>query len=244
VYQPQIDARNGAVTGVEALARWAHPTQGVISPTKFIPLAEESGLIIRIGDWILNEACRQMKEWIAAGVAPPVMCVNVSPQQIKKQLDFAGRLGSILKARGVAPNRVEMELTENVLLEVPEAPDNIINRLRALGVRITLDDFGTGFSSLEYLSKFPVDRLKITQKFVADVAVSPRSMAIVEATVSLADKLRIEKIVEGVENEDQLGILEALGCVHFQGNYFSPPLPSEQALEFLLAAAAIERSTS
>jgi diguanylate cyclase (GGDEF)-like protein/PAS domain S-box-containing protein len=239
VYQPQIDTRDGRVIGVEALARWAHPTQGVIGPTKFIPLAEESGLIIRIGDWILNEACRQLKEWIDAGVAPPVMCVNVSPQQIKKQLDFAGRLGAILKTRGIAANRVEMELTENVLLDVPEAPDNIINRLRSLGVRITLDDFGTGFSSLEYLSKFPVDRLKIAQKFVADVASSPRSKAIVEATVSLADRLRIAKIVEGVENEDQLDILEALGCEHYQGNYFSPPLSPEQARDFLIAAAAI-----
>lgn len=239
VYQPQIDGRDRRVTGVEALARWDHPIRGVISPSEFIPLAEESGLIIRIGDWILNEACRQMKEWSDAGVAPPVMCVNVSPQQIKKQLDFAGRLGAVLKTHGLAASRVEMELTENVLLDIPEAPDNIVNRLRSLGVRITLDDFGTGFSSLEYLSKFPIDRLKIAQKFVADVAASSRSRAIVEATISLADKLRIEKIAEGVETEDQLAILEDLGCVLYQGNHFSPPLSPEQALDFLVAAMAV-----
>jgi diguanylate cyclase (GGDEF)-like protein/PAS domain S-box-containing protein len=239
LYQPQIDVRDRSVTGVEALARWAHPTRGVIGPSEFIPLAEESGLIIRIGDWILNEACRQMREWIDSGVAPPVMCVNVSPQQIKKQLDFAGRLGAILKANGLAARRVEMELTENVLLDIPEASDNIINRLRSLGVRITLDDFGTGFSSLEYLSKFPVDRLKIAQKFVADVVSSSRSRAIVEATVSLADKLRIEKIVEGVESEDRLEILEGLGCVHYQGNLFSPPLSPQQAQDFLVAATTV-----
>jgi diguanylate cyclase (GGDEF)-like protein/PAS domain S-box-containing protein len=239
VYQPQIDVRSGAVTGAEALVRWRHPTQGVVRPSKFIPLAEESGLIIRIGDWILNEACRQMKEWIEAGVAPPVIGINVSPQQIKKQLDFAGRLGAVLDAHGLSPDRVEMELTENVLLDVPQSADNIINRLRALGVRITLDDFGTGFSSLEYLSKFPVDRLKIAQKFVGDVATSPRSRAIVEATISLADKLRIEKIAEGVENEDQLEMLEGLGCFSYQGDYFSKPLSPAQALDFLTSASAV-----
>jgi diguanylate cyclase (GGDEF)-like protein/PAS domain S-box-containing protein len=223
-YQPQFDIEDKTITGVEALVRWLHPVNGVLGPGRFIPLAEDSGLIIEIGDWVMNEALRQMSVWIDAGIAPPTMAINVSAHQLKKQIDFAGKLAATLRARGLNPNQVEIEMTESALIDIPKTEDNVINSIRALGAKIALDDFGTGFSSLDYLSKFPVDRIKIAQQFVVDILASPRSCAVVEATVTLANSLGIKVIAEGTETYRQLEILKKRGCREFQGYYFSRPL--------------------
>jgi diguanylate cyclase (GGDEF)-like protein/PAS domain S-box-containing protein len=151
-YQPQFETNNGHILGVEALIRWLHPTRGVVGPDEFIPIAEDSGMILDIGEWVMKEACRQMKTWVDQRIDPPMIAINVSAYQIKKQLDFVGRLSSILQGEGLSPRKVEIELTESVLLDMPRTEDNVVNELRALGVSIALDDFGTGFSSLEYLA--------------------------------------------------------------------------------------------
>ncbi|WP_162009678.1 EAL domain-containing protein [Methylocystis heyeri] len=223
-YQPQFEIDGKRITGVEALVRWLHPVEGVVGPGRFIPVAEDSGLIIEIGDWVLNEATRQMAAWIEHGIAPPSIAINVSAHQLKKQIDFAARLASILRARGVQADRVEIEMTESVLIDIPKTEDNVINSIRALGAKIALDDFGTGYSSLDYLSKFPVDRIKIAQQFVVDILASSRSRAVVDATITLAQRLGMRVIAEGTETSRQLDILKKGGCREFQGYYFSRPL--------------------
>jgi diguanylate cyclase (GGDEF)-like protein len=226
VYQPQIDADTGRIIGVEALVRWRHPTRGVVSPAEFIPVAEKSGLIVLLGHWVMREACRQMKEWLDADIAPPLIAVNLSTLQFKTPLELEKDIDGILAETRVPPQRVELELTESVLMDASREHGDVLLRLRKLGFRIAIDDFGTGFSSLTYLRHFPVNRIKIAQEFMVDLTEGSSNAAIVQAAIALARALKLDVIVEGVETAEQLALIKSMGARQAQGYYYSRPLPA------------------
>jgi diguanylate cyclase (GGDEF)-like protein/PAS domain S-box-containing protein len=234
LYQPIIHLKSGQVTGVEALLRWHHPRRGVVGPTEFIPVAEETGLIIPLGRWVLNEACRQATAWDLETPAPLRMSVNVSGRQIH-QPGFADEVAHILAATGLDPARLTLELTESVLMQDVEVTTATLGELKRLGVRLAIDDFGTGYSSLSYLRRFPIDELKIDRSFVATVNVGPDQSALVRSILKLGDTLHLETVAEGIEEADQLAELQGLGADLGQGFYFAKPLSSE-AISALLAA--------
>ena len=240
VYQPQIDVDTGRFIGVEALARWRHPTRGLLPPAMFIPVAEQSGLIVSLGRWVLHEACRQMKEWIDAGIAPPLIAVNVSGLQFKTPFELERDIAAILTETALPPQRLELELTETVLMEVSREHNDALLRLRTAGHRIAIDDFGTGYSSLEYLGRFPVDRIKIAQSFIVDLTGASSNPVIVRAAIGLAHELNLDVVVEGVETAEQLKQVRSWGCRKVQGYYFSKPL-SPGELTTLLRAGKIRR---
>ncbi len=233
-YQPRVDIVTGRMTGCEALVRWNHPAMGSISPTQFIPVAEESGLIVPIGDWVLHTACAQNKAWQDAGLAPVAVAVNLSARQFLRQ-DVVAWVMRTLEATGLAPRMLELELTESLIAEDPDKVASTIKQLRAEGVRFSIDDFGTGYSSLSYLKRFPVDFLKIDQSFVKNVGSASDDEAISLAVISLAHSLRLKVIAEGVETVEQRDFLRAHGCDEIQGYYFSRPLPAAQLAETLRA---------
>jgi diguanylate cyclase (GGDEF)-like protein len=237
MYQPQIDADTGRIVGVEALARWQHPKSGLIPPGVFIPLAEQNGLIIALGNWVLREACGQMKRWIDAGIAPPLMAVNVSGHQFKTPLAFESEITDILAEAALLPEHLELELTESALMAVSSAHNEALLRLRKAGHRIAIDDFGTGYSSLEYLGRFPVDRIKIAQCFMTDLNTTGNTV-IVRAALGLGRELKIDVVVEGVETAEQLRLVRSWGSRKVQGFYFSRPLTACD-LEPLLRAGII-----
>jgi EAL domain-containing protein (putative c-di-GMP-specific phosphodiesterase class I) len=207
---------------VEALLRWKHPRHGLVAPAAFVPIAEESGLIHPIGDWVLREACQAGARWPVRRIA-----VNVSAVQFRAP-DFAGKILSILKETGLEPSRLELEVTESVLLDSIDTSARTFKTLRAAGVRIALDDFGTGYSSLSYLHRFPVDKIKIDRSFVQNLASSSGSEAIVQAMVDLARAMRVDVTAEGVETTEQRDFLQGAGCTELQGFLLSHPLPGEQ----------------
>jgi EAL domain-containing protein (putative c-di-GMP-specific phosphodiesterase class I) len=228
LYQPQAEIETGRIVGLEALVRWRHPTKGIIGPSEFIPVAEKSGLIVPLGQWAMREACRQSKQWLDAGIAPPSVAVNLSGLQFKTALELERTIAAILVETGVPPRLLELELTESVLMDASRQHNDVLIRLRQTGLRIAIDDFGTGYSSLDYLRRFPVDRIKIAQLFVNDLG-APENTAIVMAAIGLARALGIEVIVEGVETAEQLALLKAWGCRYVQGYYYSKPLPASEA---------------
>lgn len=238
VYQPQIDVDTGRFVGVEALARWQHPKRGLVSPTTFIPIAEQNGMIVALGTWALREACRQMKEWITAAIAPPLIAVNVSGQQFKTPFALENVISAVLAETGLPPQRLELELTESVLMEISRAHNDALLRLRKAGHRIAIDDFGTGYSSLEYLARFPVDRIKIAQNFIVDLTGTSGNPVIVKAAISLAHELNLDVVVEGVETLEQLELVRSWGCREIQGFYYSRPLRADE-LSVLLRAGKI-----
>ena len=225
-YQPKVDVRTGSIDSAEALIRWQHPTRGLIAPMDFIPLAEETGLIIPIGEWVLNEACRQAQSWRASGLRPLRVAVNLSAQQFrqKKLVDI---VSAALRTAGLEPRYLELELTESTVMHDAEQSIEILRELSALGVRISVDDFGTGYSSLSYLRRLPLDKLKIDRTFIRELATSRDDAAIVRAIVSLAHNLRIKVIAEGVETPDQLVYLREAGCDQYQGYHYSAPVPND-----------------
>ena len=231
-YQPQVDVRSGKVTGVEALIRWRRPGEGLVSPIRFIPLAEETGLIVPIGEWVLKAACGQIRAWRKAGLKPVRVAVNISTHQLKKP-GLDDTIKRILQESGVDPHLLEIELTESALAENPELVSRILGNLEKLGVRISIDDFGTGYSSLSYLKRFTVDMLKIDQSFVRDITTDPDDAAIVMAIIGMAHALGIQTIAEGVETQEQLEFLRKHGCDAMQGYYFSRPIPAEEIAELL-----------
>ena len=237
-YQPQVEAATGRIVGVEALARWNHPTRGLVSPTEFIAAAEHNGLIVALGHWVVWEACRQAGKWHAAGIAPQVMAVNLSALQFKTPFELETDIAEALAESGLPPNMLELEITESVLLNASRDNNDALVRLRKSGVRLALDDFGTGYSSLDYLRRFPMDRIKIAQNFVFDLEPKSGSAAVVRATIGLARELGIEVIAEGVETEAQLRLLQAWGCREVQGYYFARP-QTPGRLEPLLRAGRI-----
>jgi EAL domain-containing protein (putative c-di-GMP-specific phosphodiesterase class I) len=236
-YQPRYEMPEGRMVGVEALIRWHHPDLGLVSPAQFIPLAEETGLILPIGEWVLRAAATQGKAWQQAGIPPLFMAVNVSARQFR-QTGFAGKVGQILRDTGFNPCWLELELTESTLMNHAEENVESLNRLKAMGIRIAIDDFGTGYSSLSYLKRLPVDILKIDRSFVNDVTVNLDDAAIVEAIIAMARSLGLHVVAEGVETAEQSKFLQAHNCNEMQGYHFSKPLPAGQLLLILANKAA------
>jgi diguanylate cyclase (GGDEF)-like protein/PAS domain S-box-containing protein len=232
-YQPQIDLVTGAVVGVEALIRWNHPDLGLIPPGRFIPVAEDSGLIVPIGEWVLCEACRQAVAWQAAGLPAMVMAVNLSAVQFKRG-DVEQTVMLALRESGFDPNFLELELTESILIHNTEQVLASVQRLKLLGVRLSIDDFGTGYSSLSYLKRFAVDKLKIDQSFIRDLATDEDDAAIILAIIQMARSLNLKTIAEGVETPEMLEQLRLFNCDEAQGYYFARPMPAETFNKFLV----------
>ncbi|MEC5160261.1 EAL domain-containing protein [Janthinobacterium sp. CG_S6] len=226
-YQPQARLADGRVIGMEALVRWPHPTRGMVSPVEFIALAEETGLINPLGDWVLRTACAQLQQWITEGLPPMRVAVNLSVRQLL-QKDFAASVEAALADTGLAPHLLELEITESTLMEYAQDTLMALHRLRALGVRLSIDDFGTGYSSLSYLKRFPVDIIKIDRSFVRDLPQDADDAAIVAAIIALAHSLRLEVVAEGVETAAQLRFLQENRCDILQGYYLSPAVPAAQ----------------
>jgi diguanylate cyclase (GGDEF)-like protein len=231
-YQPQIDIRTGKIFGMEALLRWKSMDLGMVSPGEFIPVAEESGLIVPIGEWVLRTACRQNRAWQKAGLPPIRISVNLSRYQFKKR-DITLQVYRALNDSGLDPRYLDLEITESVMMENAKATVALLYELRARGIRLTLDDFGIGYSSLSMLKSFPLDVIKIDRSFVKDVITHPDNAAIVEAIIAMARSLKLSMIAEGVETEQQLAFLFERGCYEIQGFLFSPPLPEDQAFTIL-----------
>lgn len=221
-YQPKVSLRTGEIVGAEALIRWRHPTNGMVSPAKFIPVAEETGLILDIGSWVLDEACRQMRAWMDAGLAMPIIAVNLSARQFDRLLP--NRLRTVLERYQLPPERLQLEITESLLVRGAEGVISIMNELVAMGLALSMDDFGTGYSSLSYLKKFPISTLKIDRAFVIGVPTDENDCAIAQAIITLAKQLRQEIVAEGVETREQMAFLRQLGCDQLQGFLFSPPV--------------------
>ena len=233
-YQPQVALAGGAVVGVEALIRWQHPELGMVPPARFIPIAEESGLIVPIGEWVMKEACRQAVAWKKAGLPELTMAVNLSAVQFKRG-DVLQTVVSALEETGFDPHHLELEMTESILIHNTESVLAVVGRLKRLGVTLSIDDFGTGYSSLSYLKRFAVDKLKIDQSFVRDLATDPDDAAIVSAIIQMARSLGLKTLAEGVEDAGTLAQLAGLGCDQVQGFHYSRPMPPEE-LPALLAA--------
>jgi EAL domain-containing protein (putative c-di-GMP-specific phosphodiesterase class I) len=231
-YQPQIDLASGRVVGVEALIRWNHPDHGLLSPDRFIPIAEDSGLIVPIGDWVLKEACRQASAWRKAGLPRMVMAVNLSAVQFR-QGDLLAGVAQALASSGLDPGCLDLELTESILIKDTEAVLLTIKRLKEFGVKLSIDDFGTGYSSFAYLKKFDVDKIKIDQSFVREITMNANNQAIVRAIVQMADALDVKTIAEGVEDGYVVDLLRDHGCDQGQGYHFAKPMPPEAFPPFL-----------
>ena len=235
-YQPELALSTGAIVAVEALVRWRHPEQGLLTPDRFIPLAEETGLILPLGRWILHEACRQLAEWNRQGLRPTLR-INLSARQLN-QIDLAQMVLSTITDAGVEPGDVCLEITETALMADAELSLAILEQLHERGLRLAIDDFGTGYSSLTYLKRFPVDVIKVDRSFVAGLGVDPDDTAIVRTIVSMAEALRLEVTAEGVETEEQRAELVALGCDRAQGFLLARPEPADVATERLLDSMA------
>ena len=231
-YQPKVDLTSGRISGAEALLRWNHPDRGMVSPAEFIPLLEDTGLILPVGLWVLKSACEQLRAWQEAGIEVPGIAVNLSPRQFQ-QGDFAERAMEVICATGADPGRIEFEITESMLMKDPELAVAQLARLKQLGFMLSVDDFGTGYSSLAYLTRFPLDKLKIDRAFVKDLTTNPNDAAIAQAIISLAHNLRLSVVAEGVENEGQLNFLMRHGCDHLQGYIFSPPVNADDFARML-----------
>lgn len=230
-YQPQYDLVSGTMVGVEALVRWNHPQKGMIPPGNFIPLAEESGMIVQIGDWVLEEACRQNKAWQDAGLPLMPVSVNLSIRQFV-QNDLASKVSAVLEKTGLDAKYLDLEITESMTMDVSHVSRCLLD-LTDLGVNISVDDFGTGYSSFHYLKNFPIDRLKIDRSFVRDIQQDPSDAEIVAAIIAMAHNLNIQVIAEGVETEEQMAFLRKHKCDEMQGYFWSPPVSSENIEQML-----------
>ena len=233
VFQPKLSLAGQRITGAEALLRWSNPVLGDVSPATFIPIAEETGLIMPIGEWVLQQACQQITRWTQAGLREPKIAVNVSALQLFRG-ELASRLRDILEAARVPAHRIEIELTESMLMGNPEQSIATLNRIKALGVHIAIDDFGTGYSSLSYLKRLPIDTLKIDKTFIADLSTDTDDEAITSTVIMMAHSLGLDVIAEGVETLDQMRYLDEQRCDEVQGNLISPPLDADRVLQFLL----------
>jgi len=237
-YQPQVAFGDDRIVAMEALVRWRHPTRGLVPPAEFIPLAEETGLITRLGDWVLRAACTQLQAWIDQGLPPLRVAVNLSVRQLL-QTDYAATVRGVLAETGLPPHLLELEITESTLMENAQDTLAALHTLRELGVRLSIDDFGTGYSSLSYLKRFPVDIIKIDRSFVRDIPQDADDAAIVTAILALAHSLRLEVVAEGVETAAQRRFLHALDCDLLQGYLVSPPVPAAQFAQLVLERQAL-----
>ncbi|MBP8285466.1 MAG: EAL domain-containing protein [Rhodoferax sp.] len=225
-YQPKVSLRNGRIVGAEALIRWRHPQRGMISPAHFIPVAEETGLILELGDWVADEACRQIRAWRDAGLNAPLMSINLSARQFDELLP--SRILATLDRHGLPPSCLQLEITESLLVRGTDGVVRIMNELVAIGLTLSMDDFGTGYSSLAYLKKFPITALKIDRSFVIGLPGDDDDCAIARAIVTMAQQLRQEIVAEGVETTEQMQFLRSIGCDQMQGFLFSPAVPPDE----------------
>jgi diguanylate cyclase (GGDEF)-like protein/PAS domain S-box-containing protein len=231
-YQPMVDLTTGEITGAEGLLRWADPIRGTVSPAQFIPVAEDCGLIVPIGRWVLREACRQARVWMDQGLPKIALAVNISAMEFRSE-SFLEGVFATLDDTGVDPMSLELEITESTLMKHSESAASILKSLRDRGVRVAIDDFGTGYSSLSYLGKFRADVLKIDQSFIRQIATSPGETSIVRAIISMAQSLNMSVVAEGVETKKELAFLHAHHCTKAQGNYFSPAVAPRQFVRLL-----------
>jgi len=237
-FQPQVDLGSGRVVGTEALIRWRHPHFGTVRPERFIALAEETGLIVPIGAWVLRAACRQNCAWQRAGLDPLAVSVNISATQFR-QAGLAGRIAALLRETGLDPRLLELELTESLVMHDAEEVIALLRELKAMGVMLAIDDFGTGYSSLAYLKRFPVDHLKIDQSFVRGIAEDADDAAIVSAVISLGKSLGLRLVAEGVETEAQRAFLQSRACEEIQGYLVGRPMPAPDLAALLKGGIAI-----
>jgi EAL domain-containing protein (putative c-di-GMP-specific phosphodiesterase class I) len=235
-YQPKVSSRDGRIVGVEALIRWNHPTRGLIGPSEFIPLLEESGLILEVGSWVLEQAAEDFVVWTEKGLAPLRIAVNVSPVQLKHK-NFIDDLSKALHINNPGHAGIDIEITEGVIMDDLEDCISKLTAVRELGVRVAIDDFGTGYSSLRYLARLPIDTLKIDRSFVSMVTETPNDLAIVSAIIVLAHGLNLDVVAEGVETVEQRKFLRLLRCDHMQGFLFSKPVPKKTIEEMLRSGA-------
>jgi EAL domain-containing protein (putative c-di-GMP-specific phosphodiesterase class I) len=231
-YQPKMSLETGAIMGVEALVRWYHPQRGLVPPVQFISVAEECGVIVPIGRWVLREACRQTRAWLDAGLPRVRIAVNVSTVELREK-DFVAAVRAILTETGLEPRFLELELTETFLMQDAEATATVLQALKDLGVSLALDDFGTGYSSLSHLKRFPIDTLKIDKSFVRDLATDADDASIVSAVISMGGSLHMRVVAEGVETREQLTFLQEHSCPEGQGYYFSRPVVAAQLTQLL-----------
>jgi EAL domain-containing protein (putative c-di-GMP-specific phosphodiesterase class I) len=233
-YQPKVNLKTGAITSVEALVRWQHPQRGLLLPGQFLAIAEDTGMILTIGQWVLREACRQTREWLDAGVLAVPMAVNISSLEFRSD-QFSQGVQAALKNSCLDSGYLELELTETVLMRNAESTAYALGQLKAIGVRLAVDDFGTGYSSLSYLTRFPIDALKLDQSFVRDITADSDDAIVVSAVISMGKSLKHRVIAEGVETLEQLAFLQARGCDEGQGYYFSRPVVAQQFAKLLEA---------
>jgi EAL domain-containing protein (putative c-di-GMP-specific phosphodiesterase class I) len=232
MYQPQLSLRTGNIIGVEALVRWQHPSLGLIGPGQFIPIAEDSGLIVQIGNWVLDTACKQHARWVLQGLTKGSIAVNISAHQFR-QADFCDRISSVLSCTGLQPDLLELEVTEGVVMEGTADVLHKLNLLRGLGVTLAIDDFGTGYSSLSYLKQFPLHRLKIDQSFCRELPGNQGSGAIAKAIIEMGHSLGLDVLAEGIETKEQENHLRMLGCDAGQGFQYARPLSGEDCGQYL-----------
>jgi len=240
-YQPQVSLHTGHIIGVEALVRWQNPARGLVSPAKFIPIAEETGLIIPIGEWVLRTACAQSKAWQVDGLPAVKMAVNLSARQFKQQ-NLVEMVAQTLQETGLNASYLELEVTESLFVDNVQQAIKILQQLHDMGIVLSVDDFGTGYSSLNYLKRFPIHGLKIDQSFVRDLALDSDDAAIIKAIISLAHNLQLSVIAEGVETQEQLDYLRVSECDEIQGYYFSKPLTAEALTKLLHEGRSLECS--
>jgi len=231
-YQPKVNLKTGAIAGVEALLRWQHPLRGLLLPGQFLTIAEDTGMIVAIGQWVLCEACRQTREWLDAGQPAVPVAVNISSLEFRSE-QFLEHVQAALKDTCLDPRYLELELTETVLMRHAESTTYMLGKLKAIGVRLAVDDFGTGYSSLSYLTRFPIDSLKLDQSFVRNIIANSNDAIVIRSVISMAKSLKQSVIAEGVETAEQLAFLQAHGCDEGQGYYFSRPTPAQQFANLL-----------
>ena len=231
-YQPKIDLKTGEITGVEALVRWQHPERGLVGPLQFISIAEDCGLMLPIGKWVLRESCRQAKAWQDAGLPPIDMAVNVSSVEFRND-EFLESVSTILTETRLEPRYLELELTESVLMQHAEFSVPLLQKLKAMGLRLAIDDFGTGYSSLSYLRQFPIDTLKVDQSFIHEINADTDEATIISAVINMGCRMKHRVIAEGVETAEQLAFLRAHGCDEGQGYYFARPMPAMETAKLL-----------
>jgi EAL domain-containing protein (putative c-di-GMP-specific phosphodiesterase class I) len=238
-YQPSMNLSTGMIAGVEALIRWRHTTRGIIGPTQFISIAEESGLIVPIGRWALREACRQAQAWQDTGLPPIRLAVNISAVELRSN-GFVDGVKTILVETGFDPRHLELELTETFLMQDSKSTALVLRALKELGLKLALDDFGTGYSSLSYMKRFPIDTLKIDRSFVRDLTTDADDACIVSAVINMGKSLHMGVVAEGVETRDQLTFLQEHTCPEAQGYYFSRPLIAASFAELLRHGVGLE----
>jgi EAL domain-containing protein (putative c-di-GMP-specific phosphodiesterase class I) len=236
-YQPIVSLSTGAVAGVEALIRWQHPTLGLVLPDEFISIAEESGLIVPIGQWVLREACRQAKAWQDAGLPSVRLAVNISAVELRSR-EFVAGVRTILTQTLFDPRSLELELTETFLMQDSKSTALVLSAIKELGVQLALDDFGTGYSSLSYMRRFPIDTLKVDRSFVRDLTMDASDASVVSAVINMGKSLHMRVVAEGVEAPDQLAFLKEHGCSEAQGYYFSRPLEAPEFADWMRHSAA------